>query len=357
MWRVFIGIVTAFTIITSIIMLVDFVETSRDIGSDGQMSMLTLLLITMLNAPRLVEETIPFVVLFGVMGTLFSLNKKSELVVMRASGLSAWRLLSPAICLIGLLGIIWAMLFNPLAAVSAKKYDSLIQSKIGAEIKLSSTKKDIWLREGDEDGQLVIHARSANNTNHRLYDVVFYYFDFDETHQPVFTSRYDAKEAELRKENYWVLLDVVENKRGASPQHFKTITETTQISWETLRARTQTNNSPPFWKIRSEIAKARQAGFSARSLTMQFHKLLALPITLIAMTIIAAGASMSMTRNGGALRLLIISATLGFGVYFADNIISAFGENGTLPPILASWVVPIMTLFLGLAYLSKREDG
>ena len=109
--RIFFGILTAFIIITGIIMLVDFVETSRDIGADYNLSMFALLTITGLHIPQLIEQTIPFAVLFGVMGALFGLNKRSELIVLRASGLSAWRFLRPAIAVTAVIGLVWAMAF------------------------------------------------------------------------------------------------------------------------------------------------------------------------------------------------------------------------------------------------------
>jgi lipopolysaccharide export system permease protein len=90
---------------------------------------------------------------------------------------------------------------------------------------------------------------------------------------------------------------------------------------------------------------------------MQLNKLLALPIMLIAMTVIAAGVSMHLTREGGTLRLLIIGGVLGFGVYFADNVVSAFGEASALPIILAAWTIPLFVLFSGLSYLARIEDG
>ena len=62
----------AFLIVTSIIMLVDFVEGSRNIGPDDNISAGLLLLLTLLKAPTLIEQTIPFVVLFGIMMTLYS---------------------------------------------------------------------------------------------------------------------------------------------------------------------------------------------------------------------------------------------------------------------------------------------
>ncbi len=87
--RIIKGLLLAFMVVTSIIMLVDFVEGTRNIGWDQEIGSGTLFLMTLLKAPKLIEQTIPFVVLFGVMGTLYSLNRRSELIVLRASGLSA----------------------------------------------------------------------------------------------------------------------------------------------------------------------------------------------------------------------------------------------------------------------------
>jgi len=114
--------------------------------------------------------------------------------------------------------------------------------------------------------------------------------------------------------------------------------------------------TPGYWTLENVIENA-PAGFSARELHLQFHKLLALPILLIAMTFIAAGVSMHLVRGGGTLRLLIIGAVLGFAVFFADSVITAFGEVSILPVTLAAWTVPILVLLLGITHLAKIEDG
>lgn len=355
--KVISGILIAFVIITSIIMLVDFVEASRNIGSDADISMMTLLFITTLNAPQLVEQTIPFVVLFGVMGALSALNKRAEIIVLRASGLSAWLFLKPAAVVTALLGIIWTIGFNPLAAEAAKKYENTIKELTTVKADNPSVRNRIWLREGDQDSQMVIFAERADINNYTLYDATFYDSDFGPDGKPVFSLRYDAEESVLLREGYWRLSDVIKNEDGKLPQTFKVVSMPTVIKQETLRSRAQTDKKPPFWKIRGEISKTKQAGFDVTPLVMQFHKLLALPITLIAMATIAAGASLNVGREGGTLRLLITGGALGFGVYFADNIISAFGETGALPPVLAAWAVPLLVLSCGVFFLSKIEDG
>ncbi len=350
------SLLVAFIVITGIILLVDFVEKSRNLTSNVKVGFFDMLKLIFLNAPRLVEQTIPFVVLFGTMGALYNLNRKSELIVLRASGLSAWRFLKPIVILVGILGVVWALAFNPLAAKAGDQYEVLVDQVTQGDTAPTPNDKNIWLRDDGLRSQMVIHAKSADFRSHTLHDVVLYYFDLNEDMRPVFTTRYDAKTVEL-KSGFWLLHDVIINESGKAPQRVPTLSKQTNTTLETFRADTRTQATPPFWQLREEIQSAKQAGFNPNGLILKYNKLLALPLSLIAMAIIAACASLNITREGGTLQLLIIGGALGFAVFFADSIISAFGANGTLPPVFAAWAVPVLVLMLGIAYLAKTEDG
>lgn len=353
--RIIKGLLLAFLVVTSVIMLVDFVEGTRNIGSEEDIGSGTVFLMTLLKAPKLIEQTIPFVVLFGVMGTLYSLNRRSELIVLRASGLSAWRFLTPAIIVTATLGLIWAAAFNPLASSAMNAHDKLVERVTGSAV--SAQDQNIWLREGSDIAQTVIFAERADILARKLFNTTFYIFEVTSDGTAVFERRLDAKEAELVTQGYWQLRDVIENAEGEMPQKQSAVSLPTNITAEDMRDTTGINALPPFWDIPQTIKKTERAGFSTVSLRMQLNKLLALPIMLIAMTVIAAGVSMHLTREGGTLRLLIIGGVLGFTVYFADNVVSAFGEASALPIILAAWAIPLFVLFFGLSYLARIEDG
>lgn len=353
--RIIKGLLLAFMVVTSIIMLVDFVEGTRNIGADSDIGSGTVFLMTLLKAPKLIEQTIPFVVLFGVMGTLYSLNRRSELIVLRASGLSAWRFLTPAIVVSAMLGLIWSAVFNPLASSAMNAHDNLVERVTGSTV--STENENIWLREGNEIAQTVIFAEKADILTRKLFNATFYIFEINNNGTAVFERRLDTKEAELVTQGYWQLRNVIENAEGELPQQQIAVSLPTTITVEDIRDTTGNTALPPFWDIPATIKKTERAGFSTVSLRMQLNKLLALPIMLIAMTVIAAGVSMHLTREGGTLRLLIIGSALGFAVYFADNVVSAFGEASALPIILAAWAIPLFVLFLGLSYLARIEDG
>ena len=150
------GIFVALLIVTGVIMLIDFVEGTRNLGQDLNINSFQIMQLTLLKVPSLIEETIPFVVLFGVMGALYNLNRRSELVVLRATGLSAWNFLSPAVAVTFTLGLIWATLFNPIASHSL----SIYKAKISAADSSPTENKDIWLRDVTEKKKTLVRASS-----------------------------------------------------------------------------------------------------------------------------------------------------------------------------------------------------
>jgi len=358
----FIGILTAFVVIAGVIMLIDFVELSRNFNEVKGISFGTLLVMTGLKAPSLFEEIIPFVVLFGVMNALVKLNRRSELIIMRAAGLSAWRFLFPGLIVAGLVGVFWTTAVNPLAAKAEETFNAkraaMTSQSAAPGAQAGNAAKNIWLAEGGQTGQTKIYAPAADLTERTLTEPTFYLFRYDANRVAEFTNRFDAKKAKLSDKGFWELTEVVDTPAdGSKPLSYERTMVATTLTADDLRNATARKKTPAFWGLPSEIKRVSDAGFSATPLIMQFHRLLALPLTLIAMAVIAAGASMQLTRLGGTMRLMIIGAALGFGVYFANNMITAFGETGSLPAILSAWAVPLFVLLVGLARLSWLEDG
>ncbi len=356
MARVAMSLLVAFLVVTSIIMLVDFVEANRDLGSDTDATPLQLLTLTALETPSLIEQTIPFVVLFGMMGAINGMNRRSELIVMRASGQSAWAIIRPALWIAAGLGIVWAVAFNPLASRMYDMFEDKSAEWLGSGPRYFDT--DIWLREGREDSQIVIRASGLDLTTRTLSDVTVLTLDIDpQDGRTVFSRRYDAASAQLVTQGYWQLIDVVENAPREETQRHTAISLPTTINARQLAEQADGNQRTAFWTLPRTIRENEQAGFSARSLRLKFNRLLSLPVMLIAMTFIAAGVSMSLAREGGTLRLLITGSALGFSVFFADSMISAFGEVAVIPVFAAAWAVPIIVLMLGVSHLARIEDG
>ena len=165
--------------------------------------MRTALGISALRVPMIMQQVVPFVGLFAAMATLVSLNRKYELVIARAAGISAWQFLLPA-CLGALLfGVLTVGVLNPLAAYGFSRAETM-ETALRAGHSNAVTAFDApWIRQNTDEGDTIIGARAVLNQGLELADAIFFRFDDDGD----IVERLDAKRAFLR-EGYWELHDV-----------------------------------------------------------------------------------------------------------------------------------------------------
>ncbi len=102
--------------VISITFLIDFTETSSRFDSLPGYSLGGVLYLTALRLPLILQQTVPFIGLFVGMATLISFNRKSELVVARAAGISVWQFMAPFVIGAALVGLATTLVINPLAA-------------------------------------------------------------------------------------------------------------------------------------------------------------------------------------------------------------------------------------------------
>ena len=110
------SLAVALGVIASLIMLIDFVEISRGVGSNVDLPLYQIFGLMLVKSPSVILQLLPFVFLFGTLGAFVSLNRRSELIAMRAAGVSAWRFTLPAAGLAFAFGVLTVTVLGPMAA-------------------------------------------------------------------------------------------------------------------------------------------------------------------------------------------------------------------------------------------------
>ncbi len=351
------GVALALAVILAMTVLVDFVELSRTIGTRSDVSAFRLILLSLMRAPSFVEVTLPFIFLFGVMWAMFGLNRRNELVVMRASGVSAWRFMAPGVALAIVIGVLATAVLNPMAARLSGEFErrkAAILDPTSSIVGLSE--EGVWLREARPDGQVVIRAERAEAGGRRLIEPTLFFYETVGTAAPTFVRRIDAEEGVLRA-GFWQLTDAWETAPDVSPVHHESIATPTSLAAEGLLETIGSPETQSFWNLPHQARLLREAGFAAAAYELHWHQLLATPLSLVAMTVVATAASLRLARRGGAFLLAGIGASAGFLLFFAESFLAAFGDTGAMPIVLAAWSAPTLTLLAGLLVISTVEDG
>lgn len=355
-WQTLIGVVSAACVIIAVIVLIDFVETSRDISRRADVGALQALELTLLKTPLLVQNTLAFIVLFGVLFTFFRLNRRSELIVMRASGYSAWRILAPAGALTLIAGVVGAALLNPLSAAANARFETLRAQHVDAHAAPQTGSARVWLRETTPSGFIIIGADSIDADASSLRAPVFRYFTETAQGVPQLERTLFADRAELRG-GFWSLTQTREALPGDPLESLGDVSLPTNVGAQALFERVRTPGGVSFWRLPAIIESAREAGLSSRPYELRWQSLLAQPLLLFAAALLAIGATLRLHRLGGAAGFAAAGAGVGFLLYFSQELLLGLGAAGTLSPVTAAWTTPALFTLAGLFFISITEDG
>ena len=307
----------------------------------------------LLKLPFLTQEVMPFTVLFAGLACFWRLTRSHELVVTRAAGISVWQILVPVLGVALLVGGITVMVLNPLAAVLLGRFEQFEAKYIHNQAStLSVSRQGLWLRQADEGGQSVIHASRITDQDMTLYNVIVFRFAEGDH----FIGRIDAERAILRP-GHWQLSNAWKSSPGTREIFVAKLDIPTQLSREKILDSFAPPETISFWGLPDFIELLENAGFSATHHKLQFHRLLATPLLLAALVLLAASFSLRPQRQGRVGLVILGGVLAGFLLYFISNIVFALGLSGEIPVILSAWTPASVTLMLGIAVLLHLEDG
>ncbi|RAK52922.1 LPS export ABC transporter permease LptG [Phenylobacterium deserti] len=350
------GVLAALAVIGTVIVLVQFVDLSRQVGVRADVGAPEIIWLTFLRVPSVIQVLLPFVFLFGGIGAYVGLNRRSELVAMRAAGVSAWRFILPFGAAAFVAGVLTVTALNPLAAAMNAQFEATRARLM--ENYLGDTPKDIWLRQGDDKNQIVIHAKSRDTVGGtvRLRGVSLFVYQKNRAGTPEFKRRLEAAEARLQP-GFWQLTDVREATAGESSVRSDSLSIRSTLDAESAMERFASPDAIAFWRLPDAIRLTEQAGFSGAAYQLRFHQLLATPVLFAAMAVLAAAFSLRLARLGGLAGLAGAGVALGFVIFFFNQFAGALARADILPLFAGAWGPPVVALLSGLTLLCYTEDG
>ncbi len=355
--EVFKGVLLAASIIGSLVLVVDYVELSRRMDAQPTVTSLQVLHLTFLKLPVMIEQTLPFIVLFGVMWVMFKLNRRNELVALRAATMSAWQFALPSVLVALCLGIFGMLALNPLATNMSGQFERervlLQQTGIDND---ETAHKAMWFREAVDEGIVLIRADNVIAQTATLYKLTFFYYTLQTDGTPVMHHSINAERAVLQP-GFWQLENATDLSRDAAPRHYDNLALPTKISPSALLGDSVRTASLSIYALPGMIDESKKAGFGTRRYQLQMHQLLSLPLTLAAMALIGSTFSFNLVRLGGTVRLALTAGSAGFALYFASDLLHALGATQVLPPLVAIWAAPVFVFVASLARITVLEDG
>ena len=345
--------------LTGIVALFDLIELLRRSATRPEATFAVVAQIAGLRLPWAMMQILPFAVLLGGILAFWRLTRSSELIVARATGLSAWQFLAgPTLCALGL-GCFAVAVVTPVSAAMRARAEALDSSfiKIGGG-PLALNGGQLWLRQADREldpqGVALLHADRVVVREGTLAAEGVSVFRLDANDRLL--ERIEARAGRLEP-GQWALAEA----RSIVPGRQATPARDLALPTAMTVDRVQDSFAPPdtlsVWALPGFIALLDRSGFSSIRHRLHFHSLLAMPLLAGTMSLLAAGFSMRPARRGGVAQMIGSGVAAGFALFVISKVAEEFGQTGTLPPPLAAWAPIGAGLLLSVSLLLHLEDG
>ncbi|HXX71514.1 MAG TPA: LptF/LptG family permease [Candidatus Acidoferrum sp.] len=345
----FLILLTGFVLIFDAFTLFDLLA---DIARN-HISTLTVLNYFRYLVPLMVYQLAPLATLVATLVTLAVLAKNNEVIALKASGISLYRLVLPLLLAGCLVSVGMFILDDTFLPYANQRQDALRNQIKGRPAQTYIEPAHQW-----------IFGEKSKIYNYELFDPDRRFFgglqvfELDPTSFQIRRRVYAARAVWEPTENAWVLTggwirDFSSDGQVAHFQPFTAtslpeLTEAPSYFRREVRQYYQMN-----WRqLGDYIASLRQAGFDTARLSVQWHRKFAFP--LIAAVIVFLSAPFAfLVGTRGAIGGLALAVGVGIIYWSAAALFEAMGSIGQLPPLIAGWAPDAIFGFLAIYFILK----
>ena len=346
----FVRIAAMLAVLVLVLMMLDLLSTSGDIlaaEGNGQAQLWTYVT---LRVPQLTARFLPYSVLLATIISLIALNQNSEVIAMKAAGLSAHQVLAPLLLTAGLVSLA-SFAFNEVVVTRATATLSAWEANdYGPVPQESGTKSNVYLT----DGMNILTANSIGGSGDAMTmnGVTFYRRDG----QGMLAEQIRADHATFAAPGWQMTETTRFDVQTADTTTGDTVTVGAGITPAQIELSTINADAQSFWKLSKSIDDFEAAGKRTSELRARWWHKLSGPLSAFLMPLLGAVAAFGLARSGQLFVRALIGMGLGFTYFVVDNAALAMGNFGGYPPFLAAWAPFMLFLLIGETVLIQTEE-
>jgi len=307
--------------------------------------------------PDMLYQIAPLAVLIAALVTFGVLNRNSEIIAMKATGISLYRLVIPIVSIAAILSVS-LFLFDQYYLPQANRRQEALRNTIkGRPPQTVLHPERNWIFGQPRLGEpgRIFYYQFFDPDRKEFANLSIFEFDpstFQLTRR-IFAARVfrDTNSGTWNFQSGWV-----RDMNGAEPTAFREFSQTTfseihedpgYFTKENLQSQEMN-----FSQLDGYIRDLRQSGFDTMRLRVALWHKLAYPLIAIVMAVLAIPFALSMGRRG-SLTAIAMAIAVALAYWVVDGLFGAMGNVNYLPAALAAWSSDILFALVG-GYLLLR---
>ena len=344
-------IVAVLLMLTLVLQMLDLLSESGKIlaaPGNGQAQLLTYV---SLRFPQLIARFLPYSVLLATLITLSTLNQNSEVIAMKAAGLSAHQVLAPLV-LVALVCSAFTFAFSERivtrATATLKAWSAVDFGPIPRD---SGVRSNVWLQDGPNI--LFAKAVAGEGKTMTMADASWYRRDPNGMVAEIVRAplaRYAGPGWQFDQPTSF---DVQGSRLTKLPAPLVVAKSVDPVQVVINKTDPDAESLP---QLSRSIAAIRNADRQTGEIDGKWWHKIAGPLSALLMPLLGGVAAFGLARSGQLFLRVVIGMALGFAYFVVDNAALAMGNFGGYPPLLAAWAPFVLFALIGETVLIRTEE-
>ncbi len=326
---------------------ISFVSELQHVGINNY-GALQALIYVLLNLPQLLYQVFPSAMLLGGLLSLGALASTSELVVIRAAGVSISRI-TAAVLKAGFLLIVIAVLLGEFLAPATISAAKTMRAEALEGRVLTGDRKGLWSKYGDNFVYIGTVLPDV-----QLRDVIIYQLDAEhKLKKTTFAGQAHYDE----KDQLWHLQDVSNSeitKESVKSSHNETETWPAMVStdlFKVLNLEPEDMSATELWQYSLYLDENE---LESDSFWLAFWVKMFTPLTSVGMLMIAVPLVLtSSSRSGGAGRRILIGVMIGVAFYVLNRVVNQMGVIYGVTPVLSAGLPSLLVIAISMVLIRR----
>jgi lipopolysaccharide export system permease protein len=303
--------------------------------------------------PEILYKMLPIACVVGMVMTISSLNKGSELVALFATGMSLFRISRVLFFSILFICGFSYWLSDQIMPTFAKQKNFIYYNELEkTPSKFQMIKKNkIWYRSKNS----IFYIQTLNAEGNRAQGLTLYFFNEDWELIQMLTA-----ESVLMNGSQWVLQNgtvTVSSKDSSFPMNDQFVEKTIVMTEDAqdLRSTGQTSDLLSQAELSRFISKNKEAGLDTIKYEVDFNSKFSFALAGLVMSLLALPFCVSQARGGGMMKNIGICLGLVVVYWIFYSVSQTLGVRNQLAPIVAAWLPNVVMTGLGVTFLLRAK--
>jgi lipopolysaccharide export system permease protein len=300
------------------------------------------------ETPFIVVQMLPPASLIAVIIMFSLMRKNNEIIALKSSGISVWKISQPILITALVLSIILFLFSEIVVPYTSSRSKAIYRIEVDKKDPLHYYgQQHIWYK-GEE---CIYWIRGFDNREKIMKDPTLYFLDDSFR----LLKRIDGRQG-IWKNGTWAIKDgIILERESGGDYRVKRFDQIELSLPETPEAFVREEREPEemsYWQLKRFAEKVSSEGYDATRHFVDLNVKLSFPFVVIALVLIGTPIAL-WRRKGGTPLAVFIGLLLCFVYLLALGVSRSLGLAGILPPLLSAWLANVLFFFLGL-YLMQH---